>query len=65
MEVAGLSARCGLGQSNDAQAAQLASALASLEDLRRELARCGENSAEEASRVRDALAAARERLRGK
>jgi hypothetical protein len=61
-EIDSVSHRCSLGDPREPALVDLASALESLEDLRRELARSGEQASEEARRVRDALAAAREKL---
>jgi hypothetical protein len=64
-QVSSVSARCGLDHAQGGSASELARALDSLEDLRRELSRCGEQSAEEVARIRDALAAARAHLHGR
>ncbi len=62
-DLAAVSARCRLDEPPGAAQQQLAEALAGIEELRRQLARSGEDAAEEARRVRESLAAARELLR--
>ncbi len=64
-DVATVSARCQLDASAGAAQKQLAEALDGIEELRRHLARSGENAAEEARRVRESLSAARELLKVK
>ena len=61
-EVDGASRLCNLEGSTDPALQDLSAALEALEDLRRELARSGEQTSETARRVRDALGAAREKL---
>ena len=61
-EIEVVSASCGLSSAKDPVRADLAAAIEALEDLRRELSRSGEQTSEEARRVRDALGAAREKL---
>lgn len=61
-EIEGVSNSCGLSGAKDPVWADLAAAIEALEDLRRELSRSGEQTSEEARRVRDALASAREKL---
>jgi hypothetical protein len=61
-ELAKVSARCGLDDAREPALADLAVAREGLEDLRRELSRSGESVSEGARRVKDALAAAREKL---
>ena len=62
-EVATVSARCRLDEPGSPAQQQLAEALEGIEELRRRLARSGEDVAAEARRVREALSAARERLK--
>lgn len=62
-DVAAVSARCHLDDPSGAAQHQLAEALGGIEELRRQLARSGENAAEEARRVRESLSAARELLK--
>ena len=58
-EVAAVSARCRLDAPPDQPRRQLAAAVEALEDLRRELARSGQETSREARRVRESLDAAR------
>lgn len=62
-DVAQVSARCRLDEPSGPAQQQLANALEGIEELRRRLARSGEDAAEEARRVRESLSAARELLR--
>jgi hypothetical protein len=61
-EVEGASRRCHFSGSQEPAMSDLSTALEALEDLRRVLSRSGEQSSEEARRVRDSLTAAREKL---
>jgi hypothetical protein len=58
-EVARVSSRCELDHARDPARQQLAAAVDALEELRRDLSRSGESAADEARRVKDALAQAR------
>lgn len=64
-EVAAISDRCKLASADAPALQDLASALESLEDLRRELARSGEQTAATARKAREALAAARIKITGR
>jgi hypothetical protein len=64
-DVAQVSDRCGLSNPVDATGRALSQAVDGLEALRRELTRSGADAADEARRVKDALAAARAQLREK
>jgi hypothetical protein len=64
-EVAAISSRCQLSASDSPALQDLAAALESLEDLRRELARSGEQTAATARKAREALAAARSKIAGR
>lgn len=62
-ELGRVSARCGLDDAREPALEDLASAREGLEELRRELSRSGNSVSAEARRVKDALAAAREKLK--
>jgi len=62
-EVNLVSSRCRLGSGDDPAMRALAEALDGVEELRRRLSRSGAEAAEEARRVKDALAQARKELR--
>lgn len=62
-EVDAVSTRCDLAEAKDPALQDVASALDALEELRRVLSHSGEDATREASRVRDQLAAAREKLK--
>ncbi len=62
-EVSTVALRCRLDDARDPALLHLAAALESLEELRRNLARSGEEEASEARRVRDSIAAARDLLK--
>lgn len=62
-EVATVTQRCQLDDAKDPALVQLGSALEALEELRRNLARSGEEEASATRRVHDALASARELLK--
>lgn len=64
-EVAAISQRCGLSSTVAPGLQDLAAALEALEDLRRELARSGEQTAATARKAREALAAARTKITGR
>lgn len=64
-EVAAVSTRCKLSSAETPALQDLAAALDSLEDLRRELARSGEQTAATARKAREALAAARSKIAGR
>jgi hypothetical protein len=61
-EVAAVTARCRLDEAKGPATQQLAQALEGTEELRRRLSRSGEDAAEDARRVREALTTARELL---
>jgi hypothetical protein len=60
-----VSDRCGLSNPVDSTGRALSQAVDGLEALRRELSRSGADAADEARRVKDALAAARAQLKAK
>jgi len=60
-----VSQRCRLDSSGDAAARALSAALDGIEELRRVLSRSGADAAEEARRVKEALAQARRELKGR
>jgi hypothetical protein len=64
-DVARVRDRCALDDARDPGRRHLARAVSGLEELRRELGRSGEDAANEARAVKDALAAARSELRPK
>ena len=64
-EVAAVSTRCRLSSADTPALQDLATALESLEDLRRELARSGEQTAATARKAREALGAARVKISGR
>jgi len=64
-EVSLVSMRCRLDDASDPALVHLATALESLEELRRNLARSGEAEASEARRVHDSIAAARDLLKAR
>jgi len=61
-EVDAVSSRCKLDSPTDAASRSLSGALDGIEDLRRRLSRSGEDSSEDARRVKDSLADARRQL---
>ena len=63
-EVDRVSRRCRLGSGGEPGSQALGDALDGIEELRRRLSRSGADSAEEARRVKDALARARRELKG-
>ena len=64
-EVDLVSNRCRLGSGSDAALRALADALDGIEELRRRLSRSGADAAEEARRVKEALAQARRELKAR
>jgi len=62
-EVDRVSERCGSGSANEPGSKALADALDGIEELRRRLERSGADAAEEARRVKDALAQARNEMK--
>jgi hypothetical protein len=60
-----VSQRCRLGSAGDGAARALSEALDGIEELRRRLSRSGADAAEEARRVKEALAQARRELKGR
>lgn len=64
-EVDLVSTRCRLGSGSDAAMRALAEALDGIEELRRQLSRSGADVAEEARRVKEALAQARRELKAR
>ena len=60
-----VSQRCRLDSSGDAAARALSDALDGIEELRRLLSRSGADAAEEARKVKEALAQARRELKGR
>lgn len=61
-EIASVQSRCGLATPKDRVMSDLAEALEALENLRRELARSGDETSAQAGRARDALSSARAQL---
>jgi hypothetical protein len=64
-DVDSVSQRCRLGTGGDAAARALSDALDGIEELRRRLSQSGADAAEEARRVKEALAQARRELKGR
>jgi hypothetical protein len=64
-DVDDVSQRCRLGSGGNGAARALTEALDAIEELRRRLSRSGADAAEEARRVKDALAEARREIKGR